>query len=121
MAELGEVSCEFYRRTRTPEGFRYDHILVNGPDSLSWGTYRTMTPPAAGDLIWLANHDHANKDHGCCYRVIERLWQPAQYMSMAWPVATPRQNVPISLSLIIVPEDGPFRDEAPLTEEEANA
>lgn len=112
----GVAHCRFYVRTGDPGLFRYESVAL-----ASWaGTLDLPTPhpPLAGDLISLYDVDtHA----GGQYRVIERAWSHASYGSVHWPYGEPLAAVGPTLDIIVVPDAGPFRDEAPAEEETVRA
>lgn len=111
--------CSFHVRTEVrshPPAYRYAQVHVR---SGAWdgGTVRMPTPPVVGDLIWLT--DESGKHTGT-HRILERSWQPAMPGSADWPLGAPHPRVGPLLILIVEPARGPFRDEAPLEEEEAS-
>jgi len=102
--------CTFHVRTQVstnPVGYRYEpiHVVTGAQDN---GALRMPTPPAVGDLIWLV--DEAGKHTGT-HRVIERSWGPPNRGSVDWPWDAAHPKVGPLLQLILVPDDGPFRNE----------
>jgi hypothetical protein len=111
--------CTFYIRTTIttdPATYRYDQAYVRGDAYGNGGSLVTPHPPAVSDLIWL--NDGEGHHPGGNYRVIERAWQHAAYGSANWPLGTKRTTVGPILTIILEADAGPFRDEAPGSEED---
>lgn len=105
--------CSFYVRTQVttePPTYKYDHVSIrkapNGAGSLD-----LPIPPAVGDLVQLA--DEFDRHTGT-HRVVERSWSYSELGSTAWPWGDPYPKVGPLLTLIVVPDTGPFRNEADL-------
>lgn len=104
--------CTFYIRkqvTSDPATYDYAQVYLRGGPLGGGGSLDTPHPPMAGDLIWL----QPDRSPGGCYRVIERAWQHAAYGSANWPFGVRRTAVGPILTIVVEPDDGPFRDEAP--------
>lgn len=101
--------CSFYVRTEVttqPPTYQYDSVPVGKTHG---GALTLAVPPAVGDLVWLA--DEFGKHTGT-HRVIERSWTYSMRGSNDWPWDAPHPNVGPLLTLIVVPDVGPFRNEA---------
>ncbi|MFH8483167.1 hypothetical protein [Streptomyces sp. NPDC018055] len=105
--------CTFYVRTSVtedPPTYNYDQAyLPNGYAHLVY-------PPAVGDLVYLRDtRDRKEADgpfHTGAHRVIERAWTHPAYGSADWPWGEPHPQVGPILDLIVVKDEGPFRNEA---------
>jgi hypothetical protein len=109
--------CTFYVRDQVaedPPTYHYGMISQDSGPSQG-GSLVTPHPPAVGDLIGL--HDRLTRTSGG-YRVIERYWTYSQYGSGDWPAGEMHPRTGPLLTLIVVPDNGPFRDETPLPPEE---
>jgi hypothetical protein len=109
--------CSFHVRTPAgtePPTYHYDTVYVRGKGHGQTGTLVTPYPPAIGDLIFL--HDEMGAHTGT-HRVVDRAWSHSTYGSANWPVGTKWPSVGPILNIIVVPEPGPFRDEADRAEE----
>jgi hypothetical protein len=106
--------CHFYVRTPAGDGqFTYEPITL---DSASGdGRLRTAHPPLPGDLILLSD-SHSKK--GGIFRVLERCWYHASYLSTYWPVLEPLPVEGPGMDIIVEPAEGLFRDEAPSADED---
>ena len=102
MSGTPSFRCTFYLRHPVEGGPRYSMIDVPGPG------FRTPMPPSVDDLIYLSGTG--------VVRVIARQFMPASWGSPAWS----REDIctPTSVDIIVVPDEGVFADEAPLTAEE---
>lgn len=110
--------CSFYVRKQVTDGppaYRYDHVYLRGGKFGQGGRLDTPHPPAVGDLIFL--HDEGGPHTGN-HRVVERAWGHASYGSKIWPHGTPRPTAGPLLDIIVVPDAGPFRNEAAEPDEE---
>jgi hypothetical protein len=107
--------CRFYIRTPAGEGlFHYQPLTITAPDGQS--RLPTPHPPAVGDLITL--FDQITQQGGG-FRVVDRCWHHASYLSMNWPVMAALPVHGPSLDVIVEPADGLFADEAPTESEPA--
>jgi hypothetical protein len=110
--------CSFYVRTQVtndPATYRYDPVYLPGGPYGQGVRLVTPHPPAVGDLIWLNNK---TSDHTSFHRVIERAWYHSPYGSANWPVQNKWTTVGPNLDIILTPDDGPIRNEAPEAEDE---
>jgi hypothetical protein len=110
--------CQFYVRTpvtEEPPTYRYDAVYLRGGAHGRSGSLVTPHPPAVGDLIYLTDD---TGPHTAQHRVIERAWTHPQYGSAVWRHGTQWPKEGPLLTIIVVPESGPFRDEAPGDEAE---
>lgn len=110
--------CMFYSKTPVPGNpttFRYEALDVRGGPYGESGGLVTPYPPHVGDLI----HLNAGEDHqGGTYRIIEVARGYPSYRSQVWRINDrwPRRGPMISI--ILVPEVGPFRNEADNVDDE---
>lgn len=115
------VNLSFY--VRTPVTVDGDPVL--GADGASLYRYEpvdtskyhnslmdiwSMHPPQIGDLVLL----------GDGYRVIERSWMFSQRGSSNWPANEPMPTVGPQLTLIVERHAGPFVNEAPRPDADAD-
>jgi hypothetical protein len=107
------VICHFYVRAGAGP-FRYEPVNLGSRDGSGYLT--TPHPPAVGDLISLYDTIKKAAVNG---RVIERAWHHSSYGSANWPYLESLTTVGPALDVIVVPDAGPFRDEAePLPDED---
>jgi hypothetical protein len=106
------VHCRFYVRSLAGPGaglYRYQPVNLNNSD---WaGTLPTLHPPLEKDLIFLFD----NSDGGArgWFRVIDRAWHHAAYLSQNWPAGKDQPDVGPRLEIIVEPDEPLFADEAP--------
>jgi hypothetical protein len=108
------VHCSFYLRTDAGGG-QYHYTRFSIPGYINDGGLLTENVPLVGDLVGL--NDQYDDRNGQ-YRVIERSWGHNQYGSVNWPVTSMQAEQPDMLTIIVVEDDGPFRNEANTGEEE---
>lgn len=112
---MSAVRCTFYLRTNAGEGqYRYEAFRVRSYDNS--GDLIIENPPLVGDLVPLEDQYDGRRGQ---YRVIERSWSYNQYGSVNWPVTSVRSEMPDMLTVVVVEDEGPFRNEANIGEEEA--
>ncbi|MEU3656508.1 hypothetical protein AB0E67_27605 [Streptomyces sp. NPDC032161] len=118
-AQHGEAvapRCSFYVRTEVttqPPTFKYDLVPVRRAPG---GTLSLPTPPSVGDLVWL---DDELDQHTGTHRIVERSWGYSVRGSQDWPWDAPHPRFGPLLTLIVVPDTGPFRNEAKTDEEDS--
>ena len=111
------TSCSFYVRVQVTDvpTYRYDPVWVNGGQYGQGPQLDMPHPPAIGDLIYLVD---GHNQHTGVHRVVERSWGYASYGSRAWWHGRPRPDSAPSLDIIVVPDEGPFRDDDPGEEDD---
>ncbi|MFB7359651.1 hypothetical protein [Streptomyces gardneri] len=102
--------CTFHVRIQVsadPVAYRYEpvYVVAGAQDSIG---LRMPTPPSVGDLIWLVDE---GEKHTGTHRVVERSWNPSSRGSVDWPWDAAHPKVGPLLQLIVVPDNGPFRNE----------
>jgi hypothetical protein len=104
------VACVFHERVPASDTTsHYRRIWLANPDGD--GVLRTPHPPAVGDTIFLFDRGGTETGPRGQFRVVERGWDHASYGSTYWPVlmADPTQGP--RLTVIVVADEGPFRDQ----------
>lgn len=110
--------CTFHVRvaiTEDPPTYRYDTVRIAG-DPFASGVLRLVDPPLVGDLYWICDEADPDEEerpsHTGMHRVVERAWTHPMRGSADWPWEKPHpRNGPL-LDLIVVKDEGPFRNEA---------
>lgn len=108
------AACAFTVRQPAEHGqFRYERIWVDGRDGD--GRIHTAHPPVVGDIVGL--RDRFTGRDGM-FEVVMRQWSHPQYLSAAWPNGERRPNIGPMVDIVVIPAEGVFRDEAPISNED---